>query len=164
MTIEIRFAQERDRNDLLQLWHRGWHDAHAHLVPAEVLKFRTPEHFSVWLSQSTEQFYVACNGSSVLGFVSIEDTEVVKFYVAGEARGTDVARSLLAYAEKALGEAGVTVAHLFCTAGNIRAQRFYAREGWKLLETFEDDLWVPPDAVAQYPVQTHRYQKSLKVS
>jgi ribosomal protein S18 acetylase RimI-like enzyme len=160
MGLEIRRVKERDRSDLLRLWHLGWHDAHAGIVPGDVLKFRTPEHFSIWLSQSTERFYVACD-RSLLGFVSIEGTEIVKLYVAGEARGTDVARSLLRHAEKILGDEGVTIARLFCTAGNLRAQRFYAREGWRLVETFEDNLWVPPDVAMQYPVLTHRYEKSL---
>jgi GNAT superfamily N-acetyltransferase len=161
MTIEIRRAEEQDRNDFLRLWHRGWHDAHAGIVPTEILQFRTPEHFSLWLSQCTDRFYIACNRASLVGFVSVKDTEIVKLYVAREARGTDVARTLLSYAEKTLADDGVTVAHLFCTAGNHRAQRFYVREGWDLVETFEDNLWIPSDTTMQYSVQTHRYQKSL---
>ena len=161
MTIEIRRVVEGDRGDLLRVWHRGWHDAHATLVPPDILKYRTPEYFFAWLSQSAEKFYVACNTSSLLGFVSIKDAEIVKLYVANEVRGTGVARTLLSYAETTLGNEGITVAHLFCTAGNLRAQRFYAREGWRLLETFDDNLWVPSDVATQYAVQTHHYQKSL---
>jgi len=162
MTIEIRRAEERDRQDLLKVWHQGWHDAHANLVPPHILKYRTPEHFSIWLSQTPDTFYVAGNTSSLLGFVSTKDAELVKLYVASEARGTDVAKALLAYAEQTLRNAGFMAAHLFCTAGNLRAQRFYLREGWRLLETFEDSLWVPSDVAMQYPVETHRYQKSLR--
>jgi hypothetical protein len=62
-------------------------------------------------------------------------------------------------------EDGVAKAELFCTAGNLCAQKFYAREGWHLCRTFQDALWLPenvPELVTRgFTVETHAYQKHL---
>ncbi|RUZ78308.1 GNAT family N-acetyltransferase [Mesorhizobium sp. M7A.F.Ca.US.006.01.1.1] len=158
--LEIRPAQEADRSAIVQLWHQGWHDAHAHLVPAEILAYRTPAHFSLWLEQSTDAFHVAV-GDGLLGFVSINGVELVKLYVSPQARGSGTARDLLSHAEHLLSEQGVAEAELFCTAGNVRAQRFYAREGWRLSRSFEDALWLPDNVAGRFTVETHCYRKHL---
>ncbi|WEX88070.1 GNAT family N-acetyltransferase [Sinorhizobium garamanticum] len=161
--IEIRAARDEDYATIVPLWHRGWHDAHADLVPAELLAYRTLGHFALWLEQASDEFYVAAD-HGLLGLISLKDAEVVKLYVSENARGTGVARSLLSFAEQLLLKRGVRQAELFCTAGNIRAQRFYEREGWSLSRSFEDALWLPKDVVGRFTVQTHCYRKTLKSS
>jgi hypothetical protein len=81
--------------------------------------------------------------------------------VRAEARGTGTAHALLAHAEHLLSVQGVDKAELFCTAGNIRAQNFYAREGWTLSRTFDDALWLPEHISGRLTVETHQYQKQL---
>ena len=127
----------------VQLWHQGWHDAHADLVPLGVSPFRTEEHFVIWLREARDAFYVAADDSDLLGFASIKGVGVVKLYVGKSSRGTGAAHALLSFAEKLLRDNGVANAELLCTAGNTRAERFYAREGWSLSESFEDVLWLP---------------------
>ncbi|KJF70115.1 GNAT family N-acetyltransferase [Agrobacterium arsenijevicii] len=158
--LEIRPAEAADHGEILQLWHRGWHDAHADLVPSEVLAFRTENHFAVWLKEARDTFYVAIN-TKLIGFVSVKDAEVVKLYVGKSARGTGVAHALLSFAEQLLFEKGVQVAELFCVAGNSRAETFYKREGWNLSLSFEDALWVPEGVSDRFLVLTHRLQKAL---
>ncbi|MER9297851.1 GNAT family N-acetyltransferase [Mesorhizobium sp. M0621] len=158
--LEIRPAREADQSAIVQLWHQGWHDAHAHLVPTEILAFRTPAYFSLWLKQTTDVFHVAIT-DELLGFVSINGAELVKLYVSPQARGSGTAHDLLSHAEHLLSEQGVVEAELFCTAGNVRAQRFYAREGWRLSRTFEDALWLPENIAGRFTVETHCYQKHL---
>lgn len=144
------------------MWHLGWHNAHAHLVPAVILEYRTPKYFSLWLKQCTDKFHVMVDGDDLLGFVSIEGAEVVKLYVSAEARGRGYARSLLSHAENLLALGGVESAELLCTAGNVRAQNFYARAGWKISRTFAAGLWLPTGASADnFPVQTHLFTKLL---
>ena len=58
---------------------------------------------------------------------------MVKLYVAANARGTGAAAALLAFGERAIANSGETVAVLYCTAGNTRAQKFYIREGYRLV-------------------------------
>ena len=158
--LKIRPAQSTDRADVVRLWHQGWHDAHAALVPPEVLSFRTIEHFNIWLKEASDDFYVAMSGD-IVGFVTVEGPEVVKLYVDRNVRGQGVAHQLLSFAELHLSKNGVREAELFCTAGNGRAENFYRREGWTLIQTFEDALWIPEGISARFAVQTHRFQKNL---
>lgn len=159
---QIRPLNYADRGAILKMWHLGWHDAHAHLVPPAILEYRTPEYFALWLDQSADKFHVMADGDDLLGFVSIEGAEVVKLYVSAEAKGRGFARSLLGHAEKLLALGGVERAELLCTVGNVRAQNFYARAGWKISRTFAAGLWLPTGVSAgNFPVQTHRFTKLL---
>ncbi|MHC2422093.1 hypothetical protein ACVMB2_006004 [Sinorhizobium meliloti] len=67
------------------VWHQGWHDAHAELVPPEVLPYRTQSHFLIWLAEAPGTFYVARSGENPLGFVSLRGFDVVKLYVVNAA-------------------------------------------------------------------------------
>ncbi|OEC93548.1 hypothetical protein [Rhizobium sp. YK2] len=93
--LEIRPAETADHNEIIQLWHQGWHDAHADLVPSEVLAFRTKDYFTLWLKDAQEAFFVATDDTGVLGFISVKGAEVVKLYVGNRARGTGAAHVLL---------------------------------------------------------------------
>jgi GNAT superfamily N-acetyltransferase len=157
----IRPAVSGDEEAIVHLWHQGWHDAHAELVPLEVLSYRTKSHFLTWLKEAPDTFYVARSGKDLFGFVSLKGNEVVKLYVGRGARGTGVASALLSFAERTLRQDGVLEAMLLCTAGNARAERFYLRQGWSLIETFDDALWAPTDISQKFVVSTHRYRKKL---
>jgi GNAT superfamily N-acetyltransferase len=159
--VEIRPAREEDHPAIVKLWHRGWHDAHAHLVPQDVLAFRTPEHFLLWLEQCADMFHVATNRTDLYGFVSVKGAEVVKLYVETESRGTGIASALLSHAEFLLARQGVIEGELYCTAGNVRAQNFYTRLGWDLYQTFQDALWMPEGVPDSHLIETHRYRKNL---
>lgn len=161
--IVVRAATGRDHKAIVRLWHQGWHDAHSHLVPGEILAFRMPMHFELWLKEAKDQFYIA-TGRGLLGFVSVRDAEIVKLYVGENARGTGVARALLSFGEQILLKDGIKEAELFCMAGNTRAQRFYEREGWSLWRSFEDALWLPQNVSSRFTVETHCYRKLLKPS
>ncbi|KJF65692.1 GCN5 family acetyltransferase [Rhizobium nepotum 39/7] len=158
--LEIRPAKTIDHESIVQLWHQGWHDAHADIVPSEVLAFRTKDHFSLWLKEAQDAFYVATEDDRVLG-LSVKRAEVVKLYVSTRARGTGVAHALLSHAERLLHGAGITTAVLFCTAGDVRAERFYQREGRSLKHSFVDVLWTPKTVDMKFMVSTHRYEKDL---
>lgn len=159
--LEIRPAEAADHERIVQLWHQGWHDAHADIVPAEVLAFRTKDHFTLWLKEAQDAFYVAADDDGVLGFVSVKGAEIVKLYVSMRARGTGAAHALLSFGERLLSGTGITKAVLLCTAGNVRAERFYKRERWALSHSFEDALWTPAGVNRKFIVCTHRFEKDL---
>jgi putative acetyltransferase len=71
--FDIRPARASDHIDIVRLWH----DAHANLVPPEILAFRTLNHFAVWLKQAPDVFHVATN-LDLLGFVSVKGAEIAK--------------------------------------------------------------------------------------
>ncbi len=161
--VEIRPAKAADCEEIVQLWHQGWHDAHANLVPDGVLPYRSKDHFGLWLTEAEDAFFVAADDIGIVGFVSVKGAEVVKLYVSDRARGTRVAQTLLSFAEKLLSESGIARAMLLCTAGNIRAERFYARQGWELSGSYEDALWTPATSNERFFVLTHRFEKDLKL-
>lgn len=158
--LSIRLAQPKDHTAIVDIWHSGWHEAHANLVPDGILEFRTVEYFWVWLESSTDQFYVALN-DGVVGFVATNESQLVKLFVDADVRGTGTATALLSYAEAQMSNDGIQDAVLFCTTGNGRAQRFYSREGWVLSDTFADKLWLPENTTGEFIVNTHRYEKHL---
>ena len=159
--LEIHPSKAADHTEIVKLWHQGWHEAHAGLVPAEVLSFRTEGHFATWLKEAQDTFYLARNGAELLGFVSVKGAEVVKLYVGAPARGSGTAHALLSFAERLLCASGVSDAELLCTAGNSRAEKFYDREGWRLSGTHDEALWMPKGDGRQFLVPTHRFQKAL---
>lgn len=161
--LEIRPAKTADHEEIVQLWHQGWHDAHAGLMPPEVLVFRTKDHFTLWLMETQDAFFVARHDTGVLGFVSVKGGEVVKLYVSNRARGTGAAHALLSFGERLLRDAGIIKAVLLCTAGNIRAERFYKREGWSLSHSSDDALWTPEGVRTKFIVSTHHHEKDLKL-
>lgn len=159
--LKIRSATLEDKEAIVQLWHQGWHDAHALLVPADILAFRTKSHFHSWFEQASDTFYLALLEDEPIGFVSVKEAEVVKLYVGQRSRGSGAASKLLDFAERTLRQSGILEAELLCTAGNIRAERFYQRQGWTLVQTLEDALWMPDETNQRFVVLTHRLRKSL---
>lgn len=131
------------------------------MVSPQVLAYRTPLHFTEWLAERRGALHVATRGHRVLGFVSVDGAEVVRLYVGRVARGAGVAQELLSHGEALLAARGVEEAELFCTAGNARAERFYAREKWLISHTFEETLWVPAGTAETFVAPTHGYRKRL---
>ena len=157
----IRRALDQDRGAIVRIWHQGWHDAHRHLVPSEILPYREPRHFDLWLDECIDETVVAVELGQLAGLYSTSSAELSKIYVSRGARGSGLAPILLAHAEGTLARKGIAVAELFCTDGNQRAQRFYERHGWRMDGTFMDRLWLPDGESSGRHVATRRYIKPL---
>ncbi|CAN0604909.1 unnamed protein product, partial [Ectocarpus sp. 12 AP-2014] len=78
-----------------EIWHRGWHDAHATITPDALTKLRTKEDFVHRLQNATFYSRIALQGSQVLGFVAVDRNQLDQMYVASEARGKGVAQALM---------------------------------------------------------------------
>ena len=81
---------------------------------------------------------LALDGDQLVGFVTIgprRDTgdggEVRALYVDPEAWGRGVGRALIAHARAELAARGHAEGTLFVLVGNLRAERFYAADGWR---------------------------------
>jgi len=122
-------ATAADMPTVADLWHAGWHDAHAAHAPAGLTEARTLEAFHERAATRVPDTTVAVVNGQVAGFVMVAGDEVEQVYVGAGHRGSGVAATLLAAAE-----ARVAVAHevawLAVVSGNARARRFYEREGW----------------------------------
>lgn len=155
----IRPANNADVDAVAEIWRYGWADGHQGHVPPELVAARTPESFVARAFQRVANTAVAVVGETVAGFVIVIDDEAEQVYVDPDHRGSGVAGALLAEAERLVRRNGYDRAWLAVVAGNERARRFYARQGWA-----DEGLVQYQAATAdggQVAVEVHRYTKLL---
>ena len=137
---------------LARLWHDGWQDAHAAIVPAALTRLRTLDSFAERLAGGLDDVRVIGAPGEPLGLCMIKGDELYQLFVSAQARGTGVAVALIADAEARIAASGAAAAWLACSIGNDRAARFYEKNGWRRagivtlpLETsagpFDLDIW-----------------------
>lgn len=129
--MRVRPAESQDVDALSRIWHEGWHDAHAAIVPASLTQQRTLESFRDRVPALLPNARVAGPLGGISGFYVLKGDELYQFFVGREARGTGVAQALIADAQTELSQRGVAVAWLACAIGNDRAARFYEKCGWR---------------------------------
>ncbi len=156
----IRDAQIQEVDALAELWHSGWQDAHARIVPAELARHRTLENFRERMHTHLADVRVADGGDAPLGFVMLQGDELYQFYVSAAARGTGVAAALMKDAESMLRERGVRTAWLACAIGNDRAARFYTKSGWQHVGNTVLELPMPDETT--FRLEVWRFEKNLK--
>ncbi len=156
--MDARDAEPSEIPRLAQLWLDAWRDAHAALVPAELLALRTLAGFTERLHRMLPDVRVVGPAGEPYGFSRVKDDELDQLFVAATARGTGAAAALLRDAEARLAAAGVVVAWLSCAIGNERAARFYEKWGWHRTGTM---ISRPETAAGPFPLEVWRYEKRL---
>lgn len=156
--MHLRIPETGEIDRLARLWHDGWQDAHADILPAELARQRTLESFVQRLAEALPRARAAGPIGQATGFAMVKDDEMYQLYVSAAARGSGVAAALLADAEARLAEAGVGTAWLACAIGNARAARFYEKHGWVLAGNMVNRLDTPEGI---FPLEVWRYQKAL---
>lgn len=156
--VVLRNAEVFESDTLAELWHSGWQDTHAAILPPELARHRTLDSFRQRMRAHLADVRVAGEIGNPLGFSMLKDDELYQFYVSAETRGTGLAPELLQDAERALRARGVVNAWLACAIGNERAARFYAKNGWTLAGKATIDVEIPGGT---YPLQVWRYEKVL---
>jgi len=140
------------------IWWRSWHDAHAGVVPNELVELRTEESFLDRVREKLNIIRVIGNVGEPIGMCFVVGEEMQQLFVAGSARGTGAAVSLLGDAEVNLKKSGVKTAWLACAIGNLRAERFYEKCGWtnvgKMIEDLETQNGI-------FKLETWRFEKEL---
>jgi len=154
----LRAATAEDAEAVAAVWHRGWADGHHGHVPAELYQHRRPADFRSLVPARLDTTTVATVGDEVVGFVTVHGDEIEQVYVDASARGAGVAAALLRRGEEAVA-ARFESAWLAVVAGNARARRFYAREGWRDEGLFEYEAEVATGTVV---VLAHRYAKRVQ--
>ena len=157
-SIGIRSAESIETDRLAQLWHDGWQDAHAAILPAELARHRTLESFQQRLRDDLSSVRVAGSPDLPAGFCMVRQDELYQLYVARDARGTGAAYALLTDAENRLAAAGVTRAWLACAIGNERAMRFYDKHGWSRVGPMSSALET---ADGIFELEVWRYEKAI---
>lgn len=156
--MQVRQADTREIDALARLWHDGWQDAHAAILPVELARHRTLASFARRLAGGLPMVRTLGPMGQPLGFAMIQSDEMYQLYAAPAARGTGIAARLLADAETRLADAGVTRAWLACAIGNERAARFYTRQGWTRVGNMINRLDTP-DGV--FELEVWRYEKTV---
>jgi GNAT superfamily N-acetyltransferase len=158
MEFRIEPATKADILRIAEIWHSGWQDGHAGLVPQALADLRTMNSFLERSESHLGKTEVARSGLAVLGFTMVQEDELYQMYVSPEARGTGVAGDLMASAECRILAGGYQTAWLACAVGNARAMRFYEKTGWK--NTGEQPVEVETSEGA-FSLNVIRYEKSL---
>jgi ribosomal protein S18 acetylase RimI-like enzyme len=156
--VIVRDASEADLDRLAEIWHSGWHEAHAHLVPVELAQLRTLPNFRERLQAALPDLRVAGPPGAPVGFCQLKDDELFQIYVSAESRGSGVAAALIADGESRLAERGVEVAWLACAIGNERAARFYEKSGWERAGIVINEAET---SAGPFPLEVWRYEKRL---
>jgi GNAT superfamily N-acetyltransferase len=136
--VEVRPAEAADAPAVADVWHAAWGDGHHGLVPPELEAVRTRESFGPRAAARVAGTTVAvvlppgpgAPARDVAGFVTVDGDEVEQLFVAASERGSGVAADLLTVGEEHIAAAGHSQAWLAVVAGNVRARRFYERQGW----------------------------------
>lgn len=159
--VAIRAATGADVTALAALWHAGWRDAHAAIVPPALTRLRTLVDLRERLERRLGDVFIAERDAAPVGLFLLTDDELEQFYVDAAARGGGVAQRLIQAAEAALAARGVDRAWLACAIGNERAARFYRKAGWTLARTEMDPLETPE---GPFELAVWRFEKDLSDS
>jgi predicted amidohydrolase/GNAT superfamily N-acetyltransferase len=157
--MNVRTAEDADINSLADVWHDGWHEAHARIVPAELTELRTVDSFRERLRAAISSVRVVGPPGAPLGFCIVKSDELYQLFVSPQARGSGVAAALLADAERQFMENGVGTAWLACAIGNDRAARFYEKCGWRHAGKM---INLAETSAGAFPLEVWRYEKVLK--
>jgi GNAT superfamily N-acetyltransferase len=157
--VQIRDARDADVEALTRLWHAGWQDAHASVLPEALVRVRTYESFRQRMEKMIPTTRVAFDGDAILGFTVMKGDELDQLYVAAEARGTGAAQGLIADAEQRHAATGAPLIWLACAIGNNRAARFYEKSGWRNAGVQPSHLPMPDGST--FTIEIWRFEKDL---
>lgn len=156
--MQVRTAEAVDIGPLAGIWHQGWHDAHAQLVPPELTRLRTLESFRGRLQKALPGVRVAGPPGAPVGFCFVRGDELYQLFVSPRARGSGVAAALVADAEAGFSREGIETAWLACAIGNLRAAKFYEKRGWRQTGTVVIQVEAAQETFA---LEVWRYEKSI---
>ncbi len=158
--MNVRRADPAEIELLTRLWRDAWNDAHAAIVPEELRRIRTLESFRERMAAAISSVRVVGPVGRPLGFCIVNDDELDQLFVAAEARGTGVAKALVADAEARIAASGHDVAWLTCAIGNDRAARFYEKCGWRRSGTIVVEIAKPDGGSLSH--EEWRYEKRVR--
>ena len=140
----IRPAQPGDALAVARVHVRSWQAAYCSLLPGEYLDQLHPEdraaHYDFSHIDAQKPYtQVAESDGSIVGFATTAPArdgdcaglgELLALYVAPESWGQSMGQQLAAAARRRLTDKGFAETVLWVLEGNVRADRFYRKDGW----------------------------------
>lgn len=140
----IRPAQSEDALAVARAHVRSWQSAYRSLLPDEYLDQLRAEdraaHYDFSHADPQKPYtQVARSEGVIVGFATTAAArdpdcaglgELLALYVAPESWGQGIGRQLAGAAQQRLIEQGFAEAVLWMLEGNVRADRFYRKDGW----------------------------------
>lgn len=157
--MDVRPAVESESDRLARIWHEGWQDAHATILPAELRRVRTPGSFRERMRLLLPETRVVALDGEPAGFAIVRGNELYQLYVEARFRGSGVAAALVADAERRIAESGADVGWLACAIGNDRAARFYEKSGWQRVGVI---VYEAETDGGVFPLEVWRYERRVK--
>ena len=165
---EVRPAVPEDAYDVARVQVRSWQAAYRGLIAQEYLDSLTPE---IWASRYTfgrmglqlPSTPVAVDDAAICGLATTglcRDKDLSNFgelmaiYVDPAYLRAGVGRLLMTAARERLRRVGVMEALLWVLDGNVRARRFYERDGWRFDGTRRTRTY------GNAPVEEVRYRRT----
>lgn len=154
----IRAARPEEAHQLADIWHQGWMDAHAHLLPQALRKFRTLTSFRRRVDELIPIIRVAETQEAAVGFHIVREDELYQLYVSASHRGAGPAKLLIKDAETMLRKNGIRRAWLACAIGNDRAARFYEKHGWHCAGVIVQETSIEGGT---FPIEVWRFERRI---
>ena len=130
MDLRLETPTQEHIGNISVIWEAGWHEAHAEIVPIDLLRLRTTQSFLDRTKYCLANTRIVRANGTILGFCTIKEDELYQLYVAPAGRATGAAQILITDAENRIQAAGYNTPWLGCAVGNARAMRFYEKSGW----------------------------------
>jgi GNAT superfamily N-acetyltransferase len=156
--MEVRSADESEVDRLGTIWFEAWQDAHARILPPQLVRARTLGSFRDRIRAALSDVRVVEASGESVGLCIVKSDELYQLFVSARARGTGAAAALLADAETRIRGNGAQTAWLACAIGNDRAARFYEKNGWRRIGNMVSRLETPN---GEFPLKVWRYEKRL---
>lgn len=125
----IRPYQPSDLDALMEIWLSGNLEAHS-FIPAAYWQGNAP---AVRGMLPQAELLVCDNGNGPLGFLGLHEGDILGLFVQSAARSQGIGHALIEAAKARRGELRL---HVY--RENVRARRFYEREGFLLLREETD--------------------------
>ena len=108
--MQIKPAHPDDAARLVEIWYRGWHQAHADVVPPALTALRSFEEFTMRMRVHLKHTQVVWVEGQIGGFFMVDHDEIYQFYVSEAFQGSGLAQQRMA----ALGEIKDALKHAGC--------------------------------------------------
>lgn len=130
--LQIRLGTETDIDEIVRISERIWRDSLARMLGVDVARWADlVGMLHAELIPIVRAMLLATQTSRIVGFSYRSDALIDDLWIDPPFQGRGIGRHLLRAQVAAIAADGYRTASLECLEANVRARRFYEREGWR---------------------------------